>query len=471
METQVLVFIKDQWRPIAPGAHPELETYDRLREHSVACVATCLGGGDVCLKDKRVQRTLTHTLLPNNIGIDNSDRHHTRLVIKEIGRPLSQYPNTIELMTIMYHALLGHSEAWEDAGVLHRDISPGNIMIDVNSPANSLQGFLNDWDMCKYKEDLDNNVPALPGRSGTWATLSALALQYPQKPHEVADDLESAVYVLLQMALRFQRHSKTPRIDPDALTMDELREANNLNEPLASFVSNFFDAQHECEDGYWYGGETKRSWLEGTSLPVALDPGENGETTPLAILLGDLYNLMRRHYAAINFNDLKRFKVPLKSTTKSTGQADNEDTVESADAAGKKQSASEDSEETVDPLTRVKAKRGKARPQNPVLPQDLPPQAELPAAPVVLAQPDHIRTQPMGEAHRVLDTHEELLKAFERILYVDGENKTQPRNARSAKRASKSTKRGSVGRNVTCLREVEKKDWFLTAPEQGPLGG
>ena len=182
METRELVFVKDQWRPISPGAHPELETYDRLRKHRVARVATCLGGGDVFANDKTVQRTLTHGLLSTGIGIDNSERHHTRLVIQEIGRPLSQYPNSPELITLLYHALMGahahhapgqvtdkdttgHSEAWEVAGVLHRDISAGNIMIDVTSPAESLQGFLNDWDMCKYKEDLNNNVPALPGRS------------------------------------------------------------------------------------------------------------------------------------------------------------------------------------------------------------------------------------------------------------------------------------------------------------------
>lgn len=43
----------------------------------------------------------------------------------------------------------GHQQAWENAGVLHRDISVGNIMIDIETG----RGFLNDWDLCKYKED------------------------------------------------------------------------------------------------------------------------------------------------------------------------------------------------------------------------------------------------------------------------------------------------------------------------------
>lgn len=222
------------------------------------------------------------------------------------------------------------------------------------------------------------------------------------------------------MALRFQRHSKTPRIDPGSLTIDDLRKINNLNEPLASFVSNFFDAQHECEDGYWYGGENKRSWLEGTALPVALDPGENGEPTPLEVLLGDLYNLMRRHYAAINYDDMKRFKVPLKTSTQPAGQADNEDNPEAA-TAGKNTLATNRLVKAVDYHDRLKTRRleGKARPQNSALPpQDLPPQpgsSTATSAPVLL-RTAHIRTQPIGEAKRVLDTHEELLKTLERIL-------------------------------------------------------
>ena len=40
--------------------------------------------------------------------------------------------------------------AWENAKILHNDVSAGNIMIDVETG----EGFLNDWDLCKYKEDM-----------------------------------------------------------------------------------------------------------------------------------------------------------------------------------------------------------------------------------------------------------------------------------------------------------------------------
>ena len=45
-------------------------------------------------------------------------------------------------------------QAWEKGGVLHRDISVGNILIDVRSPPDHPAGILNDWDMAKWREDL-----------------------------------------------------------------------------------------------------------------------------------------------------------------------------------------------------------------------------------------------------------------------------------------------------------------------------
>ena len=48
-----------------------------------------------------------------------------------------------------------HRDAWEKGGVLHRDVSVGNIMINVEpGPDGKTQGFLTDWDICKWKEDL-----------------------------------------------------------------------------------------------------------------------------------------------------------------------------------------------------------------------------------------------------------------------------------------------------------------------------
>ena len=130
-----------------------------------------------------VRTTFTHRCLPDG-GTDNSERVHHRLVLKEICRPLEYYRNSGELITITHLALLGravftgfvhwltsclylaHAGAWELAGIMHRDVSIGNIMIDVEAASRGKwYGYLTDWDLCKYKEDMDKQVRSLPGRS------------------------------------------------------------------------------------------------------------------------------------------------------------------------------------------------------------------------------------------------------------------------------------------------------------------
>jgi hypothetical protein len=59
----------------------------------------------------------------------------------------------------------GHRDAWLSARVLHRDISVGNIMINAESPEDDPEGFLNDWDLCKFAEDLDKPASQPAGRS------------------------------------------------------------------------------------------------------------------------------------------------------------------------------------------------------------------------------------------------------------------------------------------------------------------
>jgi len=44
---------------------------------------------------------------------------------------------------------LAHKEAYENARILHRDVSVGNILITDEG-----RGLLIDWDMCKHVRDL-----------------------------------------------------------------------------------------------------------------------------------------------------------------------------------------------------------------------------------------------------------------------------------------------------------------------------
>ena len=61
--------------------------------------------------------------------------------------------------------LLAHQSAWTKAGVLHGDISWSNILIQVRPSVPGIdEAFLNDWDLCKWEEDLAFSATQ-PGRS------------------------------------------------------------------------------------------------------------------------------------------------------------------------------------------------------------------------------------------------------------------------------------------------------------------
>lgn len=142
--------------------------------------------------------------------------------------------------------------------------------------------------------------------------MSALGLRYPKKPSELADDLESFVYVIVYMALRWHRHDKSSVI-PDGETPVELSTVNSKNTRLAETVHSLFTESFPCADGYWGGGERKIQIIKSGDLPLTLDPLETPEgpvDTPLATLIKKLYALLYEHYYALDYSKLESYAVP-----------------------------------------------------------------------------------------------------------------------------------------------------------------
>ena len=61
-----------------------------------------------------------------------------------------------------------HRYAWETYGVLHCDISAGNILIAYQ--ADELKVFLSDWDLAKSKDELATSTTLI------WRSVSCLLL-------------------------------------------------------------------------------------------------------------------------------------------------------------------------------------------------------------------------------------------------------------------------------------------------------
>ncbi|EKM49436.1 uncharacterized protein PHACADRAFT_201696 [Phanerochaete carnosa HHB-10118-sp] len=371
-------FLKDQWR--SSVRRSELDVYTRLHKNGVRCIATPIAGGDVCGMLRSPQYTKTQRYLAPPSKQPALMRIHTRIVVEEVGRPLETYAGTVQLFEACIYALIAHMEAWNKANILHRDVSANNIMINVRDN----EAFLNDWDLCKYKEDFGNRAREKAGVSGTWPYLSALTLTHPTKPPEVADDLESFIYVILIMAYRFHQHFCSSRLDGMERTPKNIRGANYANKGLAEEVRSIFYQQLRGADGRYTGGRQKLLLIENGKPPIIL----RNEDSILARFLSDAYALLQEHYRAVDFEALKPHYVKPPFDPNETQQFGHR----AVSSIVRKFSVNLDGDDG-EPLPAVRAREQEQRPQ---------------AAEV-------------AKPRRVLDSHKVLLKLFDKMVTEAGD--------------------------------------------------
>ncbi|KAH9903247.1 hypothetical protein C8Q73DRAFT_673873 [Cubamyces lactineus] len=272
------VFIKDYWRVDLPDHLTEHDVYIKLSGGSSDTrkfFPTLLGGGDVRLSEyEEVQQTLSDKCakLPV-IG-----RVHVRLVMKEVCRHLQTFKDWRELVSVMRDALIAHKIAWEEYGILHRDVSVGNILIyepEDSSLEPTAIGLLSDWDLAKTKDQILHPVTRQSTPSGAWQFLSAALSRDHEKPHLVSDDLESAMHVLNWLTLR---HMHTQLTDAGA-------------GEVAAHIYSYYDARTPAG----LGSTTK--WLDVTRGNGIIDH-PHSPNHPFIYLLNRLTALCAEHYSA-----------------------------------------------------------------------------------------------------------------------------------------------------------------------------
>lgn len=149
-----VVFLKDTWR--IEEYSQEHKIYEKLNANAVPCIANVVVAGDVPGKFQKTP-TMGRRLI------------HYRLVLDTVGKPLSAFSSTHELIKAVRDALRGssllspsiflstnsrlaHQQAWMCMSLLHRDISFGNIIIVEGG------GMLIDWERAKTYKELQNEV-------------------------------------------------------------------------------------------------------------------------------------------------------------------------------------------------------------------------------------------------------------------------------------------------------------------------
>ncbi|EKM60992.1 uncharacterized protein PHACADRAFT_204140 [Phanerochaete carnosa HHB-10118-sp] len=201
--------------------------------------------------------------------------------------------------------LTAHEQAWERAEILHRDISIGNIIIDIDSLATKRpKGLLCDWDLSKSKDRIGRTTQTV--RSGTWAFMSGPSLAYPLKPPEVSDDLESIVNLMYWNALRFHKRDLS-----DSKYWNADAKEVGYNDRLARFVWKFFldDEKYQSTQGaLWIGGETKFYRYSKPKLPFRL-----AKKDMFKLLLEDLHQLCYKHYRSLDEDELEKYLPPAQT--------------------------------------------------------------------------------------------------------------------------------------------------------------
>ncbi|KAM5542916.1 hypothetical protein V8D89_003300 [Ganoderma adspersum] len=183
------VYLKDAWRVDHPGIEQEGAVLLALNRKEVQYVPTLVFHGDLDQDTASYNNWSVYHPEEDPQDCPLKAHQHYRLVVAEVGKPLSEFRNGMELVMAILCCVIAHKEACQ-AGYIHRDISAGNILLYPNGNGGFV-GLLNDWELSR----------------GTWQFTSVHALVDPGKVIMIPDDLESLFHVLLYFAIRFIPHN------------------------------------------------------------------------------------------------------------------------------------------------------------------------------------------------------------------------------------------------------------------------
>ncbi|KAF9491301.1 hypothetical protein BDN71DRAFT_1592344 [Pleurotus eryngii] len=88
--------------------------------------------------------------VPSHRSVDPTPMLH-RLILGTVGRPLWDAVDYVDLLRGFRAVLLGHEGLWEQ-GILHRDISAGNILLVVGTAEEGKEGFITDLEFARLRQ-------------------------------------------------------------------------------------------------------------------------------------------------------------------------------------------------------------------------------------------------------------------------------------------------------------------------------
>ncbi|KAJ1867472.1 hypothetical protein LPJ55_005951, partial [Coemansia sp. RSA 990] len=229
-------------------------------------------------------------------------RVHRRIVTTPVGHSMKVLADENELVIVLAEAMRCHQALVNDCGILHRDISLGNILVVGTGPNHDeLHGLLIDLDSAIRTDGVERTAGA--ERSGTLPYMSIANLENLDMDRTALDDWESLLYVVCWVATygvvsedrrdpnddiaiklwnadeakaaRAKRgHMDSSRNFEDDITKDFLPQYTLLEE-LAKGLHQILFLHPECE-----GARFDSTTAEGHPLLNLLKPSKNVKSLP-----------------------------------------------------------------------------------------------------------------------------------------------------------------------------------------------
>ncbi|KAI0662207.1 hypothetical protein C8Q70DRAFT_963679 [Cubamyces menziesii] len=223
-------------------------------------------------------------------------RHvHYRIVVEEVALPLEEFEHGHHLVSVICDCIEAHEQAAK-LGILHRDISGGNILIypRVDEGRNgdkvvSMNGLLTDWELSKdIKSTGQPRRARQPERTGTWQYMSVALINNPKKVVEIADELEAFFHVLLYYAVRYL----------DSNCVD-----------VAAYIERYFEA-YQIDNGQYRCGNSKSYTITTGELQISAGTDLMFNSV-IDRVLRTILRWLKAHYAVRKHEESQKGSAPV----------------------------------------------------------------------------------------------------------------------------------------------------------------
>ncbi|KAF9258445.1 hypothetical protein L218DRAFT_909361 [Marasmius fiardii PR-910] len=204
-------FMKDCFSQNYPTTLKESEVYNRIKAkkaekkitgESVPCgLCDMIFGGDVAGTETVGHQYWNQPWVFGHVREPPELIAH-RIILEQVGASIRTFLNFKTLFNCAADAMEAHNWMLRELSILHRDISPGNIL--MTREGESRNGYLIDFD---HALDLDRQDDSLsPGWVGTLQFISAALLRDPTLVQSAIDDRESCFYTIVYLCLLHAKH-------------------------------------------------------------------------------------------------------------------------------------------------------------------------------------------------------------------------------------------------------------------------